>query len=263
MAAVKGDVELARVRYDAATGLVPVVAQDAETGDVLMLAYADREALKRTLATGYAWYYSRSRQAYWRKGATSGNVQRVVEVRLDCDCDAVLYRVKPEGPACHTGEQVCFHRRLVPDGSGEDHGLEASAAVGGNAGPAGGPGAAAEEAADGNRTPSNKRPAVAAADPWDASSLARLWGVIDSRYRERPDGSYTTYLFTQGAERIGKKIGEEAVEVALSGLKAERDASARAEVASESADLLYHLLVLWRHVGIDPAEVWRTLEKRA
>ncbi|MDI9258579.1 phosphoribosyl-AMP cyclohydrolase [Alicyclobacillus sendaiensis] len=258
MAAVKGDVELARVRYDAATGLVPVVAQDAETGDVLMLAYADREALKRTLATGYAWYYSRSRRAYWRKGETSGNVQRVVEVRLDCDGDAVLYRVVPEGPACHTGEQVCFYRRLVPDGAlskaaagapdlegtavrgGDGDAPEASGAVAASSGPGDAPFAA-----------------------WDESALARLWGVIDSRHRERPDGSYTTYLFTHGAERMGKKIGEEAVEVALAGVKAERDAAAKAEVASESADLLYHLLVLWRHVGIRPSDVWQVLERRA
>ncbi|AEJ42893.1 bifunctional phosphoribosyl-AMP cyclohydrolase/phosphoribosyl-ATP diphosphatase HisIE [Alicyclobacillus acidocaldarius] len=254
MAAVKGEVELARVRYDAATGLVPVVAQDAETGDVLMLAYADREAVKRTLATGYAWYYSRSRRAYWRKGATSGNVQRVVEVRVDCDGDAVLYRVVPEGPACHTGEQVCFYRRLVPDGVSS----EAAKEVGPN------PEGAAVRAEEGDvPAASDASGDVPGNVAWDESALARLWGVIDSRYRERPDGSYTTYLFTHGAERMGKKIGEEAVEVALAGLKAERDATAKAEVAAESADLLYHLLVLWRHVGVQPADVWQVLEKRA
>ncbi|MBF8377772.1 bifunctional phosphoribosyl-AMP cyclohydrolase/phosphoribosyl-ATP diphosphatase HisIE [Alicyclobacillus mali] len=254
MAAVKGEVELARVRYDAATGLVPVVAQDAETGDVLMLAYADREALKRTLATGYAWYYSRSRRAYWRKGATSGNVQRVVEVRVDCDGDAVLYRVVPEGPACHTGEQVCFYRRLVPDG------VSSEASKEGGLNPEGAAVRAEEGDAPAASDASGDVPGNVA---WDESALARLWGVIDSRYRERPDGSYTTYLFTHGAERMGKKIGEEAVEVALAGLKAERDATAKAEVASESADLLYHLLVLWRHVGVQPSEVWQVLEKRA
>ncbi|WP_041707332.1 phosphoribosyl-AMP cyclohydrolase [Alicyclobacillus acidocaldarius] len=259
MAAVKGDVELARVRYDAATGLVPVVAQDAETGDVLMLAYADREALKRTLATGYAWYYSRSRRAYWRKGATSGNVQRVVEVRLDCDGDAVLYRVVPEGPACHTGEQVCFYRRLVPDGVSSEAADESGPDPHGAAGAGEGDAPAASDA----DAASDVSVDVSGGAAWDESALARLWGVIDSRYRERPDGSYTTYLFTHGAERMGKKIGEEAVEVALAGVKAERDAAAKAEVASESADLLYHLLVLWRHVGVQPADVWQVLEKRA
>jgi len=254
VAAVKGDVELARVRYDSATGLVPVVCQDAETGEVLMVAYADREALKRTLATGYAWYWSRSRREYWRKGATSGNAQRVVEVRIDCDGDAVLYRVVPEGPACHTGERTCFYRRLVPDGAPSEAADEGGAKdAGGGADVRGNEAAAVSDTS--GEVPGSVR--------WDESALTRLWGVIDSRYRERPDGSYTTYLFTHGAERMGKKIGEEAVEVALAGMKAERDAAAKTEVASESADLLYHLLVLWRHVGVHPLDVWRTLEKRA
>ena len=102
-------------------GLVPVIAQDATTGAVLTLAYADREALKKTLETGEAHYYSRSRQELWRKGATSGNTQRVVEVLLDCDEDALLYKVEPRGPACHTGEESCFFTTLggteVQDGT--------------------------------------------------------------------------------------------------------------------------------------------------
>jgi phosphoribosyl-ATP pyrophosphohydrolase/phosphoribosyl-AMP cyclohydrolase len=95
------------IRFDE-RGLVPVIAQDATTGAVLTLAYANREALDRTLASGEAHYYSRSRGELWHKGATSGNTQRVVEVRLDCDSDALLYRVLPSGPACHTGEETCF-----------------------------------------------------------------------------------------------------------------------------------------------------------
>ncbi|SIS79813.1 bifunctional phosphoribosyl-AMP cyclohydrolase/phosphoribosyl-ATP diphosphatase HisIE [Alicyclobacillus vulcanalis] len=251
MAGVKEDVKLARVRYDAQTGLVPVVCQDANTNEVLMVAYADREAIKRTLATGYAWYWSRSRRAYWRKGETSGNVQRVVEVRTDCDGDTVLYRVIPEGPACHTGEGSCFYRRVVPDADpnpgAEAEGMRTASAEGGEEG---------EAPADGAR-------AEVSRGEWDAGALERLWGVIERRHQERPDGSYTTYLFAQGAERIGKKIGEEGVEVALAGLKAERDAAAAREVAAESADLLYHLFVLWRHLGIDPADVWQVLEERA
>src|SRR5215204_4371060 len=99
-------------------GLVPVVAQDAVTGDVLTLAYANREAVEKTLASGEAHYYSRSRAEPWRKGATSGNTQRVVEVRVDCDGDALLYRVEPRGPACHTGEQSCFYTKLEGEGIG-------------------------------------------------------------------------------------------------------------------------------------------------
>ncbi len=107
-------------------GLVPVIAQDATTGAVLTLAYADREALKKTLETGEAHYYSRSRQELWRKGATSGNTQKVVEVLLDCDEDALLYRVEPQGPACHTGEDSCFFTTLygtdAHDGGGPNFG---------------------------------------------------------------------------------------------------------------------------------------------
>ena len=102
------------VRFGA-DGLVPVVAQERRSGDVLMLAYADRDALARTLSTGEAHYYSRARQGPWRKGETSGHVQRVVEVRLDCDGDAVLYRVDQTGPACHTGERTCFSSVLRED----------------------------------------------------------------------------------------------------------------------------------------------------
>ncbi len=102
---------LEEVKFDE-RGLVPVVVQDAASGQVLTLAYANREALERTLETGYSHFYSRSRQALWKKGETSGHVQEVLEVRLDCDGDAVLYRVRPRGPACHTGEVTCFHRAL-------------------------------------------------------------------------------------------------------------------------------------------------------
>ena len=101
------------VRFGA-DGLVPVVAQERRSGDVLMLAYADRDALARTLSTGEAHYYSRSRRAPWRKGETSGHVQRVVEVRLDCDGDSLLIKVHQEGPACHTGDRTCFDARRLP-----------------------------------------------------------------------------------------------------------------------------------------------------
>lgn len=100
-------------------GLLPVVAQDDDTLEVLMLAYVDREALERTRATGLAHYYSRSREELWRKGETSGNVQRVSEVRVDCDGDALLYLVEQEAGACHTGYRSCFHRTADGDVVGE------------------------------------------------------------------------------------------------------------------------------------------------
>ncbi len=97
-------------------GLVPAVAQDAETGEVLMLAWMNAEAVRRTLATGRVTYWSRSRQSFWIKGETSGHVQELVELRVDCDGDAILVRVRQTGPACHTGERSCFYT-AVPGGS--------------------------------------------------------------------------------------------------------------------------------------------------
>ena len=108
----EGSVE-ADLRFDE-RGLIPAVVQDADTGQVLMVAWMNREALERTLAEGRTWFYSRSRRELWAKGATSGNVQHVREVRYDCDGDTVLVRVHQEGVACHTGHRSCFYRTLGP-----------------------------------------------------------------------------------------------------------------------------------------------------
>ena len=171
-----------RIEFDR-NGLVPVVAQDAATGDVLTLAYANREAVEKTLASGEAHYYSRSRSELWRKGATSGNTQWVVEVRLDCDGDALLYRVEPRGPACHTGEESCFFTTLSGEGVG--------VAAGGQAVPFG-------------------------------SMVERLAGTIAQRHREITEGSYTVSLIRGGPERLAQKVGEEAVEVVVAALTGER-----------------------------------------
>jgi phosphoribosyl-ATP pyrophosphohydrolase/phosphoribosyl-AMP cyclohydrolase len=106
---------LTQIKWDE-RGLAPAIVQDANTGQVLMLAYMNQASLERTLESGDAWFWSRSRRELWHKGATSGNTQRVIEIRFDCDADTVLLRVKPTGPACHTGEQSCFYRRF-PDGT--------------------------------------------------------------------------------------------------------------------------------------------------
>jgi phosphoribosyl-ATP pyrophosphohydrolase/phosphoribosyl-AMP cyclohydrolase len=105
------DVIDSEIKFDE-QGLVPVIVQDSSTGDVLMLAYMNRESLRKTIETGETWFWSRSRNALWHKGETSGNTQRVVSIALDCDSDTLLVRVEPRGPACHTGEQSCFFREL-------------------------------------------------------------------------------------------------------------------------------------------------------
>ena len=112
---VSDDAWLSAIKFDA-EGLVPVVAQESQTGDVLMVAYADRDALHKTRTSGLAHYYSRSRRVLWQKGESSGHIQRVRQIRVDCDGDTVLYRVSQTGPACHTGERTCFATMVTPDG---------------------------------------------------------------------------------------------------------------------------------------------------
>lgn len=106
---------LKEINFDKGGGLVPVVVQDVDTKKVLMVAYANKEALERTIETGFAHYYSRSRKKLWKKGETSGNLQKVVNIYLDCDGDTLLYEVKQEGVACHTGAYSCFFRKLAKE----------------------------------------------------------------------------------------------------------------------------------------------------
>ena len=204
------------VRFDEG-GLVPVVAQDAATGDVLTLAYANREALEKTLKTGEAHYYSRSRGELWRKGETSGNTQKVVEVRLDCDDDALLYRVEPRGPACHTGESTCFFRAMAGEGVGVKTSRAGEVSLG--------------------------------------TMVERLAGTIAQRHAQMPEDSYTAGLIRRGPERLAQKVGEEAVEVVISALANER-------LAEETADLVYHLLVLLEERGVGTEKVAGVLRDR-
>src|SRR5215813_13865376 len=102
---------LSEIKYDA-NGLVPAIVQDAETNQVLMLAYMNAESLRLTIESGETWFWSRSRSELWHKGATSGNIQKVVEIKVDCDADTLLVSVNSAGPACHTGNQTCFYRSL-------------------------------------------------------------------------------------------------------------------------------------------------------
>jgi len=180
-----------------------------------MVAYANREALERTAASGQAHYYSRSRAALWRKGESSGHVQSVREIRLDCDGDSILYRVEQSGPACHTGSPTCFARAVGTHGA-----LARGADPGGHL-------------------------------------LSRLAATVAARASERPAGSYTVRLLDAGVPAISQKVGEEAVEVVVAANTEDDE-----RLASEAADLLYHLLVLLGARGVPLDTVWRQLEGR-
>ncbi len=172
-------------RPQLADGLLPVIVQDADDGTVLMLAWANLEALAATERTGEAHFWSRSRERLWRKGEESGNVMRMAGIAADCDGDAILYRVRPAGPACHTGTRTCFGEIAAP------------------------------------------------------GVLADLADLVSGRRGADPKSSYTARLLSGGPRRPAEKVVEEAGEVAAAALVGTDD-----ELASESADLLYHLLVL-------------------
>lgn len=209
------------IRFDE-RGLVTCVVQDWRTGEVLMVAYMNEEALERTRSSGEMHFYSRSRRGIWHKGETSGNLQRVRQLRYDCDGDAIVALVEPAGPACHTGQRSCFYRDL--DGSA---GPELDAAP-----------------ADGE-----PRPAT-------FEAIATLERTLLDRARERPDGSYTVKLL-ENPPKIGAKVREEAEESA----RAARSESGE-RVAEEGADLLYHLNVLLLSRGVSMAQVLELLNGR-
>jgi phosphoribosyl-AMP cyclohydrolase / phosphoribosyl-ATP pyrophosphohydrolase len=187
-----------------ADGLIPAVIQDVRTREVLTVAYMNQEALRLTLERGETWLWSRSRKQLWHKGETSGNSQKVVNISLDCDDDAVLVEVEPKGPACHTGAYSCF---------GMEPGLE--------------------------------------------GVLEDLYNLIQQRKEQRPDGSYTTYLFNSGLDKILKKVGEEATETVVAAKNPDAG-----RLTSETADLLYHLMVLLVERGIELEDVIRELKDR-
>ena len=187
-----------------ADGLIPAVIQDARTREVLTVAYMNEEALRLTIERGETWLWSRSRKQLWHKGETSGNSQKVLNVRLDCDEDAVLVEVEPKGPACHTGAYSCF-------------GVE----------------------------------------PEIEGVLRDLYQLIEQRKEQRPEGSYTTYLFNSGLDKILKKVGEEATETVVAAKNPDAG-----RLISETADLMYHVLVLLVERGIQLEDIVRELKDR-
>ncbi len=201
-------IEINNIVFDK-DGLIPAIVQDDRTGSVLMLAYMNEEALEKTIETKETWFFSRSRQELWNKGATSGNRQTVKRLYFDCDQDAILVQVDPQGPACHTGEVTCFYKKAF-------------------------------EAESSNR-----------------EVVQEVVDEIKQRRNNPVEGSYTTYLFREGLDKILKKVGEETTEVVI-GAK-NRD---KAEVTSELADLTYHSLVLMEELGVTVEDVKNELRKR-
>ena len=165
---------LEKVKFDE-KGLIPAIVQDATTKEVLTLAYMNRTSLEKSIESKETWFYSRSRQELWHKGATSGNTQSIVEMKLDCDRDAIVVLVNPAGPACHTGAISCFSESILKE----------------------------------EITVKNE------ASLSDYQILMDLEQIIDQREKERPEGAYTTYLFEEGVDKILKKVGEEASEVII------------------------------------------------
>lgn len=221
-------------------GLITSIVQDDATGEVLMVAYMNSESLARTLQTGQTWFWSRSRQELWHKGATSGHTQQVTDIRLDCDGDALLVRVKPDGPACHTGERTCFYR-----GVNETEPTQQTAKP-----------ASLIQQADSPLSLVN----VAAMDL--GILLQDLYRLIQERKDQRPEGSYTTYLFDSGLDKILKKVGEEAAETIIAAKNA-KDAETRKPLSAEISDLLYHLLVLMVEREVSLQDIQNELSHRA
>ncbi|MET1181350.1 bifunctional phosphoribosyl-AMP cyclohydrolase/phosphoribosyl-ATP diphosphatase HisIE [Peribacillus simplex] len=205
---------LETIKYDE-KGLVPAIIQDAGTGEVLTLAYMNQESLQLSIEKGETVFFSRSRNELWHKGATSGNTQKIIEMKYDCDQDALVVRVVPAGPACHTGATSCFSETVYQN---SEAGQDVKANV---------------------------------------TFLTELERLIEKRKSERPEGSYTTYLFDKGVDKILKKVGEEAAEVIIAAKN--RDAE---ELSMESADLLYHLFVLLREQELPFQAVLDVLKAR-
>ncbi len=202
------NVNLDNLRFDA-NGLIPAIVQDYYSRQVLTLAYMNRESLEITLQEGRTCFYSRSRRELWRKGETSGNVQRVVAITADCDGDSLVVEVIRTGPACHTGAESCFYETVYRS----------------------------------EETP-----------PFCYEELYRM---LERRKKEPKEGSYTTYLFEKGKDKILKKVGEEATEVIIGAAKNDR-----AETLYEIADLAYHVMVLMVEEGIPLQELTRELAGR-
>ena len=194
-----------QIDFDKQNGLVPAIVQDAETRQVLMLGYMDKQALSQTIETGKVTFYSRSRQQIWVKGESSGNYLNLVDLYPDCDDDTLLVMATPEGPTCHTGNYNCF---------------------------------------------ATKKSGI-------LGFLPQLQNIIDDRKNKMPEGSYTTKLFEKGIDKIAQKVGEEAVETVIEAKNTNNE-----RLLNESADLIFHLMVLLSKRNLTIEEVEKILIER-
>ena len=199
---------LAKLKYDE-KGLIPAVVQDFCTGEVLTVAYMNKESLDITIKEKMTCFFSRSRQELWRKGETSGNRQHIVSITADCDYDALVVKVIKDGPACHTGNESCFFNFLYSDENKSDFSVDA------------------------------------------------LYELIKGRKTQMKEGSYTTYLFSKGLDKILKKVGEECTEVIIGASKHSKE-----ETIFEISDLAYHVLVLMVEMNISLDDIRKELDSR-
>ena len=202
-------VDIEKLKFNS-DGLIPAIVVDDGTGDVLMLAYMNRESLKISLEKKLTCFWSRSRNELWLKGETSGNYQHIIEIKADCDRDTLLVFVKPDGPACHLGNYSCFADNVMERGEKEH----------------------------------------------EKFTLCGLMELIKGRKDTKVEGSYTSYLFEKGLDKILKKIGEESSEVIIA---AKND---RKETIYEISDLIYHMLVLMAEMDIEIKDVIKELASR-
>ena len=201
-------IDISKLKFDE-KGLIPAIVVDAVTKKVLTLAYMNEQSLRICMEKELTCFYSRSRQELWLKGETSGNYQHIVSITADCDKDALVVVVEPDGPACHTGEVTCFHNPLFQ--SEERHEF----------------------------------------------SYQGLMTLIEGRKTEKKEGSYTTYLFEKGLDKILKKVGEECTEVIIAAKDDDRK-----ETIYEVADLAYHVMVMMIQMGISLEDIHKELASR-
>ena len=227
------DTRLSNIKWNG-DGLIPVIIQDTDSKDILMLGYMNETALLQTQSTGLVTFYSRSRKKLWTKGESSGNYLKVLSMKLDCDKDTLLVEALPAGPTCHTGERSCFFKPLPLSVDGK-HGPD-SVLFGKQ-----------------NENKTEKK-----CTSGSEHTLDKLMMTIQDRKNNPLEGSYTNYLFQEGLGKILKKVGEESSEIIIAALSEKDDA-----LIGEMGDLIYHLTVLMALKNISWQEILELLDSRA